>query len=370
MRIFPILMMLSVVCGGYAYVYYRIWQMMPPSLVGRIILILVGLFLFLCPFISMGVGGAFPVSLSAFMYKVGTSWLIALLYLFMLFLVLDILRVTHILPVDRILYNSWAGLGGVACVMAVILSIGYYRYTHKTRVELTLPVKKELLAGNSLKIVAVSDLHLGYGIGKNEFEGWTELINRENPDIVLIAGDITDNNVTPLYKENMGEVFSRIKSNYGIYAIPGNHEYIAGKEKAMSFLQKAGVTVLDDSVALVADRFYVVGRDDRSNGSRKPLRELVASLDNTKPILLLDHQPYHLEEAEESGIDLQISGHTHGGQVWPATLVTQAIFEKDHGYLQKGNTHYYISSGLGIWGGKFRLGSQSEYVVITLVGEE
>ncbi|MDL2255903.1 metallophosphoesterase [Parabacteroides sp. OttesenSCG-928-G06] len=366
MRLFPVLIMLSVIFGGYSYVYYRIWQMMPPSLVGRIILIIIGVALVLFPFLSMGLGGVMPSGLTSFMYKAGTSWLIALLYLFMIFVLLDILRITHILPVEKIMYNSWIGLGSVALIITTILSVGYYRYTHKVRVELTIPVQKASLPGGSLRVVAVSDLHLGYGIDKKEFEGWVKLINKENPDIVLIAGDITDNNVTPLYEQDMGAVFSQIKSKYGVYAIPGNHEYIAGKTKAMDFLKNTAAVALQDSVVLIDDSFYVIGRDDLSNSSRKSIRELTASLDKTKPMILLDHQPYHLEEAAENGIDLQISGHTHGGQVWPATWLTNAIFEKDHGYLQKGNTHYFISSGLGIWGGKFRLGSQSEYVVIDL----
>ena len=82
--------------------------------------------------------------------------------------------------------------------------------------------------------------------------------------------------------------------------------------------------------------------------------------------LLLDHQPYHLEEAEQNGIDFQFSGHTHHGQVWPVSWITDALYEKAYGSLQKGNTRYYISSGMGIWGGKFRIGTQSEYVVLTI----
>lgn len=366
MKVLPVLLMLVVILGGNFYVFYRIWQMMPPTMIGRIILVLCAVLIVAFPIISLVAGDSFPTAVTSFMYKVGTSWLILFMYLLLSFLVLDLLRITHLLPLETLMYKSWKGLGLFSLAMATLLAVGYYRYTHKARVDLPLSVQKQMPAGKPLKIVAVSDLHLGYSIGKQEFEKWIELINQEKPDIVLIAGDITDNNVVPLYEQNVAESFRKIRSTYGTYAIAGNHEYIAGISKAAEFLQSTGITLLRDSVALVDNSFYVIGRDDRSNANRQSLQELMASLDTSKPILLLDHQPYHLEEAAANGVDLQFSGHTHNGQVWPISLVTKFLFEKSHGYLQKGNTHFYVSSGLGIWGGKFRIGTRSEYVVITM----
>jgi len=368
MKLIPILLMLTVILGGNYYVFFRLWQIMPPSLIGRIIFIVIAVFLIASPFVSMLAGSSFPIPVASFMYKVGTSWLIAFMYLLLTFVVLDILRITHLLPLEKFMFNSWTGLAVLALGLTTLLSIGYYRYIHKDRVELNLPLDKQIAGSGSLKIVAASDLHLGYSIGKKELEDWVELINKENPDIVLIAGDITDNNVLPLYEEDMGPVFSRIKSKYGTFVIPGNHEYIAGESNAEAFLRSTGVTFLKDSVVLVDNSFYIAGRDDKSNPDRKSIEQLTATLDKTKPMILLDHQPYHLEEAEQNHIDLQISGHTHKGQVWPISLVTKALFELDHGYKKKGNTHYYVSSGLGIWGGKFRIGSRSEYIVINLQG--
>jgi predicted MPP superfamily phosphohydrolase len=146
----------------------------------------------------------------------------------------------------------------------------------------------------------------------------------------------------------------------------GNHDYFGGLKNSLKFLDEAGIHVLRDSAVLIDSAFYIVGRDDRSNRQRKPIAALVDSLDKSKPIILLDHQPYNLEEAEAYGIDLQISGHTHQGQVWPISVITNMIYEDDHGFLKKGNANIYVSSGIGIWGGKFRIGTQSEYVVIDL----
>jgi len=250
---------------------------------------------------------------------------------------------------------------------------GYLKYQWKVRVELPVQIYKTLGDSTSVKplrIVAISDLHLGYGIGKKEFEGWVNTINAENPDIVLIAGDIIDNSVRPLNEGNFAESFHKIKAPMGVYACLGNHEFISGLKNSLDFYEKAGIHLLRDTAELVNNSFYVIGRDDRSNEWRKPLNVLVDSLDKSKPLILLDHQPYHLEEAEAYGIDLQISGHTHQGQVWPISAITNAIYEKDHGFVKKGNANIYISSGIGIWGGKFRIGTQSEYVVIDLKTKE
>jgi len=282
---------------------------------------------------------------------------------------MDLLRFTHLVQLDKFLFGNWATLGMLTGIVSVIMIYGYYNYKHKEKVELFVTVDKNTSMKEPLKIVAVSDLHLGFSIGKREFEQWIELINKENPDIVLLAGDIIDNSIKPLIEQDIASSFKKIKSTYGIYVAFGNHEYIGPPSKilkALDFFHRSGVTVLRDSVTLVNGEFYIVGRDDRMNRNRKTIEKLIDSLDHSKPIILLDHQPFLLEEAEKSNIDLQISGHTHRGQIWPVSWITDRIYEKSHGYLKKGNSHIYVSSGIGIWGGKFRIGTQSEYVVIYL----
>ncbi|MDR2413506.1 MAG: metallophosphoesterase, partial [Odoribacteraceae bacterium] len=121
-----------------------------------------------------------------------------------------------------------------------------------------------------------------------------------------------------------------------------------------------------DSVAGVDNAFYLVGRDDRQNPRRAALRALTDTLERSRPVIVLDHQPARLDEAVDAGVDLQLSGHTHEGQVWPVSWITHRVFELARGYKQKGNTRFYVSSGIGLWGGKFRVGTRSEYVVIHL----
>ena len=159
-----------------------------------------------------------------------------------------------------------------------------------------------------------------------------------------------------------------------VYACLGNHEYYSGEPGALQFYQQAGIHLLRDSIANVGD-LCIIGRDDRSNHHRKSIAQLQKETSpNPEKLeeaytIVLDHQPYHLEEAEAAGIDFQLSGHTHRGQVWPISWITDALYECSWGGHQRGKTRYYISSGIGIWGGKFRIGTQSEYVVATLKNE-
>jgi predicted MPP superfamily phosphohydrolase len=351
--------MLLFVLGKNFYVFFRLWHLLPA---GKTLLVVVAALIMLCFFAGMLGSSFLPANVVSFAYRVGTAWFFIALYLLLIFLFMDLLRI--VLPMQKILINNWFTFGVLAIVLTTVFIYGYFNYRNIKRVELNVSINKPI---TPLKIVAISDLHIGYGTGKAELGKWITLINRENPDIVLIAGDIVDNHLEPLIKQNYS--FEKIKSRYGVYACLGNHEYIGSFSdisKSLDFLHNAKVTTLRDTAILVNDEFYLIGRDDRSNRNRKTLSELLQTLDTTKPLIMLDHQPFHLEEAENNAINFQFSGHTHDGQLPPVSWITKRMYEVSHGYLQKSHTHFYVTSGLGIWGGKFRIGTQSEYVVINL----
>ena len=207
-----------------------------------------------------------------------------------------------------------------------------------------------------------SDLHIGYHNTRKELARWVDMINAEKPDFILIAGDIIDGSMRPLLEEKMVEEFHRLKAP--VYACLGNHEYYAGSPEAQQFYKDAGIHLLIDSVAQVDSCITIIGRDDRTNMRRKQLKDY--SIDKNNYTIVLDHQPYNLDRAEAAGIDFQLSGHTHRGQVWPISWITDRVYECSWGSHKRGNTQFYVSSGIGIWGGKFRIGTQSEYVVATL----
>lgn len=293
-------------------------------------------------------------------YPLLTSWMIYLLYVVMLLVVLDLLRLIPALRPS--LAPSWTLLSIVWLIIISIFTYGSIRYQRKVRVPLDIKVSKKL--PRPLKIVAISDLHLGYTIGKNELEQWVQLINTESPDLILMAGDIIDGDPRPVIEDNLMATLAKLKAP--VYACLGNHEYIGGEAQQRAFLRRTNIHLLKDSVALFENSVYIIGRDDASNRQRKPLSALTKGLDHNRPIILLDHQPHRLDEAERNKVDLQFSGHTHDGQVFPINLIVNRLYEKAHGYHQRGKTQYYISSGIGIWGGKYRIGTVSEYVVINL----
>ena len=160
----------------------------------------------------------------------------------------------------------------------------------------------------------------------------------------------------------MAEEFHRLKAP--VYACLGNHEFYAGHPEAKQFYKDAGIHLLIDDCAVIDSSIVIIGRDDRTNMRRKPVKDLIDKKDLYS--IVLDHQPYNLDRAEAAGVDFQLSGHTHRGQVWPISWITDRIYECSWGSCQRGNTQFYISSGIGIWGGKFRIGTQSEYVVATI----
>ena len=307
-------------------------------------------------FASMGLRSKASISTITALYEIGHPWMIAYLYLLIAFLLADLGVLLRLIP------KGW--LTGNGYTMAVLLGIiastllaGGIHYRHKYREELTIHSQKHLQ--RPLTVVLASDLHLGYSNRKAELSRWIDLINAERPDLVLFAGDIVDISLRPLLVGNYTREFTRIQAP--LYAVLGNHEYIGREADAEPFFASAGITLLRDSTACV-EGISIIGRDDRSNPGRKPLSELAVPSESFT--ILLDHQPYHLEEAEEAGIDFQFSGHTHRGQVWPLSWVTDALYEKSWGHHRRGSTQYYVSSGLGIWGPKIRIGTRSEYLVL------
>ncbi len=256
-------------------------------------------------------------------------------------------------------------------IVSILLTAGYINSLNPRIKTLYLTIPKPVDIPTSVNLVIASDIHLGTLISNSRFNQIVDRINRLKPDIVLLPGDIVDEDLAPVIKYNLGQALRNIKSTFGVIAITGNHEYIGGVEKACKYLEDHNVTVLRDSAIKINNSFYIIGREDRSIKSftgkiRKPLKELLTKVDKSYPLILLDHQPFNLEQAVENGIDLQISGHTHHGQLWPFNYITNMIYEVSWGYKKKENTQVYVSSGVGTWGPPVRLGNRPEIVNIKL----
>ena len=355
MLIFWVLPLLAII-----YVAWHVWTLLPLAGVWKSLVILVGIFCVALLFMNFGRKfDNMPLSIAQAAYAIGTSPVIVLLYLVILFLVLDLGRLVRLVPKAFLYHNGYVSLGLFLLIFGLFL-YGNLHYYNKVRVPLQLKSLKPL--PREYKLVMLSDLHLGYHNPRRELARWVDLVNAEHPDFILIAGDIIDGSMRPLIEERMSEEFHRL--NAPIYACLGNHEFYAGHPESKQFYQDAGIHLLIDETAVIDSCIVIVGRDDRSNMRRKPIKDL---MDNKNLYsIVLDHQPYNLDRAEAAGVDFQLSGHTHRGQVWPISWITDRIYECSWGSHQRGNTRFYISSGIGIWGGKFRIGTQSEYVVATL----
>ncbi len=311
------------------------------------------------------------------LWRIGSWWIVVMLYSFLAILCFDLIRLVLLLFGKKLslIFANYAQVklllsGLFTLVLLVLIAIGYRNGKSPEVKTLPLTVHKNVPDTKELNIVAISDLHLGTVYTERDLQKWVTKINDLQPDIVFLVGDTFDDNPTPVIRRNMGVVFEQLNAPLGIYAVTGNHELFADYKKSMNYLAQHGVQPLMDSVMLVADKFYVVGRIDRSINARgthrKTMAELTTPLDKSLPIIVLDHQPYEWDESAAASVDIQLAGHTHAGQLWPFNYITRAMYQQHWGYLQKGASHFYTSCGIGDWGPPIRIGSRSEIVQLKI----
>jgi len=360
----------SVFLSVNTYIFIRAWQVIPSTLACKLIYTTVFILvssLFLITMISRNI---LPLGLLKIMYAIGTTWVACMIYFFLFFLITDIIGLfnhwIHFLPESVITHFRQIQVYGASAVIFIMLIFGYYKFTHPSINTYDIKINKKAGERKELRIVGLSDIHLGLLIDKNRFSQYVDKVNALNPDVILIAGDMVDNSIRLLNAECMEDEINRMQAPLGIYMCLGNHEHISGIDDSLDFLKKTKVKLLVDDVVKVDGSFWIIGREDKSIKSRETLENLVAKTDKSEPVFLLDHQPFHLEDAEKNGVDFQFSGHTHNGQFWPGNHIVKMIYELGHGYKQKDDLHVYVSSGLALWGPPFRIGTESEIAVFDI----
>ncbi|OUS72729.1 phosphoesterase [Paenibacillus sp. MY03] len=297
---------------------------------------------------------------------IGSYWLALLQYGLLLLPITDAAALAlKLAGADRNVYV--VGVGSVAALLLLlILAVGTRNAWSPVIRRYDIAVEKSAGDRSRLTIAVASDLHLGSVIGHRHLNRLIAKVNEIKPDIILLPGDVLDDDLEPFVRKGMGATLGKLKAPLGVYAVTGNHEYFGGKvPEYVNEMRKIGVHVLMDETVVIEDSFVLIGRKDkasegRSRERRQSIAELVEPLDASKPLILLDHQPLELGEAEASGIDLSLSGHTHRGQMMPNHLITRRMFELDWGYKRKGKLHAIVSSGFGFWGPPVRTGSRSE----------
>ncbi|WP_378952386.1 metallophosphoesterase [Pelosinus sp. sgz500959] len=359
------------------YIGLRIWQSIGVAVASELESYYWVIFIFLSGTYFLGRIGAiyFPSNFSDKMIWSGCYWLGLSFYLCLLWLGYDLVRLSNrlfaYLPEMFNQYPLEIGLS-IVTVSIVLVIYGAWNASRPILRHYDITINKKVDDYTQLHIVVISDLHLGLLVGKKKLAKAIEIINRLKPDLVLMPGDILDENIGAFVENEMPDMLRGIRSRLGVFGILGSHEYIYGhSDKAIRYLEQAGITLLRDRYIRIGNHIQLVGRDDLLKKDlvgtpRSRLSTILQGCNRKDPIILMDHQPVDLEEAELQGVDLQLSGHTHHGQLFPINLVTQKLFTIDWGYLRKKQYQIIVSSGYGTWGPPIRLGTVSEIVDIRI----
>lgn len=356
------------------YVFWRGWQTLAPRKGFRTVFAT----LFAAEFLVYLAGVLFwqqmPDGLIRAIAFVGTTWMLFVFYLAVLLLITDVVFWIHKRKpflfgvADRHPRYTRATVFGVMTLSVIaVLWLGNAKFNRPVVVRNQISIAKNATGLDSLRIVMVGDTHFGYLINRPFAKKYVDLIMEQHPDLILFVGDVVDAGLKPLLDERLGDELRRLHAPLGIYSCTGNHEYRYEAEEKIRWINQYGITVLRDSAVLVADAFYIVGREDTNAPFiRKPLSEILSRqhIDLSKPIIVLNHNPRHLRDEVAAQADLALYGHTHSGQFFPGNIITGRMYEVAHGYKKIGDTHVHVTSGLGLAGPQYRIGTQSEIVVL------
>lgn len=262
--------------------------------------------------------------------------------------------------------NRWLKISYPFAFLGLI-GLGFYNaYTPKVEhysVKLDKPLEKPLRIG------VASDLHLGKLFGAKQLDKLAEIFNQEKVDLIFLPGDIMDDNVSAYRAENMQPHFAKLRAPLGVYATLGNHDFFGGQKSIAQEIHNAGIQVLWDQAVEINGKFTIIGRNDDLVKDRPSTEALLQDVNSKLPVFLLDHRPTEIEKHAKLPIDIQVSGHAHKGQVFPASIITSLMYRLHYGYEQIGLGHYFVTSGYGFWGVPMRLGSQSEVMIIEVEGK-
>jgi len=306
-----------------------------------------------------------------YLVMVAEYYLPVMLYLFLFYLLIDlglvILKKLKIISLKLLETQKFKLIlfGVIMLLVTIIMFKGIYNFNHTAIRQYTIEADKKSSHISQLKIAMAADFHLSDVTQKYFMHQFIEKINSIQPDIVLFVGDIVESDRPSTKMQYFEKQMQKIDSKYGVYAVEGNHD-IYRSNHSYDFIQNAHINLLQDTVITIDNSFQVIGRRDRHHRDRKTVVELLKNATDTLPVFLLDHQPYHLENAHQNGIDVQFSGHTHHGQLFPLNYITEMIYELSWGYQKINNTHFFVTCGVQGWGPQVKTGSRSEIMEVNI----
>jgi len=270
-------------------------------------------------------------------------------------------------------------MSGLLPILATVFVIGYSFWNMRNvRVTDYTVYTEKTIRDEGYQICLISDLHFPTTMNASKLEAYCNDISSRQVDAVMLCGDIVDERSTKAEMQETFQILSGITTKYGIYYVYGNHDraHYAQKppfteEELKAAIEDTGIKVLKDEAVALNNEFTIIGRNDRSGTGRKSSEELLQGVDKSNFLLLLDHQPVELKDNEVAGYDLQLSGHTHAGQMWPVGPLTTlfGMVELNYGYRKQGDFQAIVTSGIAGWGYPLRTGKHSEYVIIKIRGK-
>lgn len=232
-----------------------------------------------------------------------------------------------------------------------------------SKYEISVPKKNSGI--DDLRIVFVADMHINQNLNLHFIEQFVRKANALNPDIMLYGGDIVEGDNDNETSEAIEALLRSIKSKYGSYSVVGNHEFYGGI-KLDAFFKRAEIELIFDTTLNIDNDFYLAGRFDQHYRKRKSINDLLKEDTLQLPIILMDHRPTEMQEVSQTKTDIQFSGHTHNGQLFPINLIVQSMYELAWGYEKIGDTHFFVTSGLRLWGPPVKTAGKSEIMLVDI----
>lgn len=310
----------------------------------------------------------FPVQA---MYTLSSYLLPFFLYLFLAVLLFDLFLLfnllTRILSYEtrkrysfRLITLSSVILIAVGMVVAGAINLNTIRVS---KYEIEVPRKNTKL--DHLRVAFVADIHIQQNTRVQFLEQFAGKVKALQPDILLYGGDIVEGHREDGTTDEIESVLKNIETKYGSYAILGNHESY-GRTEQHRFFKRSGMTLMLDTVIRIDSSFYLAGRYDQGNRQRKSTGEILSNTTHDLPILLMDHRPTELQEASLTATDVQFSGHTHNGQLFPINYILKRMYELSWGYRKIRDTHFFVTSGLRLWGPPVKTAGKSEIILVDI----
>ena len=366
-----LLLLLGLLCGIHYYLARNICHCLQHFFPKVRLLYVVLSLSALSALMFLSVARPFPGVFQRILSVIGTAWMGLFVYLLLYFLAADLIcLMVRLLPKTPKTLALWVRLGAVALTLVTVV----WGYLPTNSIETVhYGVKLTEAPTAKMKVVMLSDLHLGAVNSENRLENIVSAVNAQKPDLVCIAGDFFDNDYSAIRNpDRVARTLQGISATYGVFACLGNHDAGAEFGKMVSFLDRAGICLLEDKYVVINGGLILAGRRDGSpiggNGgaARQELSAVLAGTDETLPVVIMDHNPANIGEYRGSR-KLVLSGHTHKGQIFPGNLITGAMYEVDYGYYQtKQGTQVIVTSGAGTWGLPVRVGTDCEIVSIDL----